>query len=264
MNEPKVTKPHWSLDLYLEYLRGFLPPEGPFDPDGEWEHAYVVYPIYAHLDVTGHAWSEKQKGILSLKRRPLPGGTGSALEVVSEVTFLDWLPTRTQRTTANITCSADALATPTSWELDSVALAAEDGSPVPLSEMHESGALNNGTVELAFEGGGRTFEVADHVTSNWSLFDALQRLPRDATPDVEFDMLDDLRLRREKQRLFSEGATTVETAAGPLRLYGLRQLGAGISPIHHWLDEQGRLLLALGKMRAYIWRDAVGPDEKVE
>lgn len=264
MDDPDATRSHWSLDLYLDYLRGFLPPEGPFDPEGEWEHAYVVYPIYAHLDVTGQAWSEKQKGLLGLKRQPSRGGKEVRLEVVSEVTFLDWLPTRTQRTAANITCSADALATPISWELESVALAAEDASPVPLSEMHESGALNNGTVELAFEGGCRTLEVGPSVTSNWSLFDALQRLPRSAAPDAEFDVLEDLRLRREKQRLFSEGATTVETAAGPLRLYGLRQLGAGISPTYYWLDEQGRLLLALGKMRAYIWRGAVAPTAEAE
>jgi hypothetical protein len=264
MGELDATRPHWSLDLYLEYLRGFSPPEGPFDANGEWEHTYAVYPIYAHLDVTGQAWSEKQKGLLTLRRRPLRGGKGVRLEVLSEVTFLDWLPTRTQRTTATITCRTDTLASPTSWKLNSVALAAEDGSPVSLSEMHESGALNNGTVELTFEGGSRAFEVANSVTSNWCLFDALQRLERDAACDVGFDMLEDLRLRRQKQRLFAEGDTSVETAAGPRRLYGFRQLGAGISPIHYWLDEQGRLLLALGKMRAYIWREAVGPNAKVE
>jgi hypothetical protein len=264
MDDLDAARPHWSLDLYLEYLRGFSPPEGPFDPEGEWEHTYVVYPIYAHLDVTGSAWSEKQKGVLGLNRRPSRGGKEVTLEVVSEVTFLDWVPTRTQRTTANITCSADALATPSSWELESVALAAEDGSPVPLSEMRESGALNNRTVELTFEGGRRTFGVADHVTSNWSLFDALQRLARDAAPDVEFDMLEDLRLRREKQSLAPVDETVVETAAGPLHLYGFRQLGAGISPTHYWLDEQGRLLLVLGKMRAYIWRGAVAPTAEAD
>jgi hypothetical protein len=68
-------------------------------------------------------------------------------------------------------------------------------------------------------------------------------------------MLEDLRLRREKQSLAPEDETVVETAAGPLHLYGFRQLGAGISPTHYWLDEHGRLLLALGKMRAYIWQD---------
>jgi hypothetical protein len=254
MTETRAT-PHWSLDLYLEYLRGFSPPEEPFDGEGEWEHSYVVYPVYAHLDVTGQAWSEKQQGLLRLTRRPFNAGGQLRLEVVSEVTFLDWLPTRTQRTSATITCHTDALASPTSWELDSVALAAEDGSPVPLSEMSESGTLDQGRVELTFEGGSRAFEVARHVTSNWSLFEALQRLPREMPPEAEFDMLEDLRLRRQKQRLFVEGATTVETAAGPLRLYGFRQLGAGISPTHYWLDEQGRVLLVLSKMRAYIWQD---------
>ncbi len=196
-----------------------------------------------------------QKGVLRLKRTPIAGEEAFRLQVVSEVTFLDWLPTRTQRTTATATCATDALGTPKAWELSSVALSAKDGSTVRLSELRESGAMRDGSIELRFDGGRRRLEVAERATSNWSLFDALQRLPRDAPPDGEFDMLEDLRLRRRRQYLVAEGTTEVTTAAGPLRLYGFRQMGEGISPTNYWLDEHGRLLLALQKTRAWIWQD---------
>ncbi len=248
---------HWSLDLYLEYLSGLSPPEGSFEAEGAWEHVYDVFPIYADLHLTGQAWSRQHKGMLRLKRTPLPGEEAFRLEVESEVTFLGWLPTRTQRTTASVKCADDRLATPLSWELESVALSAEDGSPVALSHMRESGVREDGAVELVFEGGRRTLEVSSPLTSNWSLFDAVQRLPRGEAPGAEFEMLEDLRLRRAHQRLTAEDRTEVTMGGKSVPLYGFRQIGEGISPTHYWLDEQGRLLLAFGKMRAYIWHDGV-------
>ncbi len=254
---------HWSLGLYLEYLSTLRPPTEAFDPDGAWEHTYDVFPIYAALDVTGKgAWSLQHKGVMRLKREPVSGEDAFQLHVASEVTFLGWLPTRTQRTTASIECAADTLGTPLSWELESVALSAEDSSPVPLSHMRESGVVRDGAVELTFEGGGRTLEVSSPLTSNWSLFEAVQRLPRGNMPEGEFEMLEDLRLRRAHQRLMAEDPTEVTMAGETVRLYGYRQLGEGISPLHYWLDDEGRLLLALGKMRAYIWEGVT--EEKAE
>lgn len=250
--------PHWSLALYLDYLGEISPPQGDFDPAGTWEHVYDVFPIYAQLHVTGQAWSKRHQGGLRLKRRPVIGEDAFQLEVESNVTFLQWLPTRTQRTAATIKCAADTLATPISWELESVALSARDGSPVPLSHMRESGATRDRAVELTFEGGRRTFGVGPTLTSNWSLFDALQRLPRGEAPGAEFDMLEDLRLPRAGQHLAPEGPTELSMAGRTVRLYGFHQIGEGISLTHYWLDDQGRLLLALGKMRAYIWRGESG------
>ena len=245
---------HWSLGLYLEHLSMLPPPTGAFDPNGAWEHTYDVFPIYAALDVRGKgAWSLQHKGVTRLKREPAPGEGAFDLHVASEVTFQGRLPARTQRTTASVRCAADTLGTPLSWEMESVALSAEDGSPVPLSHMRESGVVRDGAVELTFEGGGRTLEVSSPLTSNWSLFEAVQRLPRGNAPEGEFEMLEDLRLRRAHQCLRAEGPTEVTMAGETVRLYGYRQLGEGISPLYYWLDEQGRLLLAFGKVRAYIW-----------
>jgi hypothetical protein len=175
------------------------------------------------------------------------------LHVFSEVTFLDFgtLPTKHQRTSALITCRDDRLATPTRWELSSVAIGKQDGRPRPLSETREIGRVERGMVELGPGGGGRSFPVGERVTSNWSLFDAVQRLPEGAR--LSFTMLEDLRLVRRDQRLLPEGSVEVAFANRTVSLRGFRQTGEGVLPIHYWRDEQGRVLLALGNVRAYIW-----------
>ncbi len=245
--------PHWSLALYLEYLRRVRAPDSSFDPTGAWENRYDVFPVYGALDVTGKAWSSRHKGTLRIRRERGAGEDGARLHVFSEVTFLDLgtLPTKHQRTSALITCRDDQLATPTRWELTSAAIGKEDGTIRPLSEMRETGRIERGRVELAPGAGGRSFSVGERVTSNWSLFDAVQRLPEDAR--LNFAMLEDLRLVRRDQRLVPEAPVEVAFANRTVSLRGFRQTGEGVLPIHHWRDEQGRVLLALGNVRAYIW-----------
>jgi hypothetical protein len=245
--------PHWSLALYAEYLRCVRVPDSSFDPAGAWEHRYDVFPVYGALDVTGKAWSERHKGTLRIRREPGSGEEGVRLDVFSEVTFLDLgrLPTKHQRTSALITCQDDQLATPTRWELTSAAIGKEDGRPRPLSEVRETGRVERGRVELGPGARNRSFSVGERVTSNWSLFDAVQRLPAEAR--LNFTMLEDLRLVRREQRMVPEVPVEVAFANRTVSLRGFRQTGEGVLPIHYWRDEQGRVLLALGNVRAYIW-----------
>ncbi len=162
-------------------------------------------------------------------------------------------PAKTQLTTAGIRCANNALATLQSWKLESAALDA-DKKPRPLSKMSESGILVNGTIKLTSPKGiGRQINVSPNLTSNWSLFDAVQRLHKKEPPKTEFTMLEDLRLPRANQRLTSDGPIDVELGGKTIRLYGFHQIGEGILPIYYWLDEQGRLLFALGGVRIYVW-----------
>jgi len=249
--------PHWSLDIYRDYLRGVSPPEGRFDPEDAWEHVYDVFPVYGKLDVTGQAWSARHKGALRIRRTPLAQEGAVRLEVTSEVTFLDFepLPTRSQRTTARVRCLADTLSTPVAWELQSTAHNAE-GNARAMSELRESGSLYDGTLEFSNGDRSRTVQVVGEVTSNWSLFDAVHRLPCDERASFEFVMLEDLRLPRRGQSLAWAGRTEISMRGSAVRLHGYRQVGEGVLPLHYWLDEEGRLLLVLGNVRAYIWKGA--------
>jgi hypothetical protein len=244
----------FSLGPYLAQLKGFSPPAGPFDAEGSWEHTYDVYPVYGKWS----KWSKKHRGRCRIKRKALSGEDAFRLEVSSEVTFLDYgygiHPTKTQLTTASIRCVNNALATPQSWKLESAAMDGE-GEPRPLSQMSESGVFVNGTIKLTnAEGVSRKIEVSPNLTSNWSLFDAVQRMHRKKIPATDFEMLEDLRLPRANQRLTLDGLIEVELGGEMTQLYGFHQIGDGILPIHYWLDAQGRLLFALGGVRAYLWR----------
>ena len=61
------------------------------------------------------------------------------------------------------------------------------------------------------------------------------------------------------QMLRSGGAVTVEFAGGPVRLHGFRQIGRGVLPYEYWVDEQGRLVLAVGGYQGYL----LNPDEPI-
>jgi hypothetical protein len=243
----------FSLELYREYLKQFSPPTGPFDPEDSWEHIYDVYPVYGKWG----KWTEKHRGQCRIKRKVQSGEDTFRLEVSSEVTFLDFgygnHPAKTQMTKANIRCANDDLATPQSWNLESVALGAEE-KPRPLSQMSESGVFAEGTIKLTnTEGISRKIDVSRRLTCNWSLFDAVQRMHKKEPPTTNFEMLEDLRLPRANQRLTLDGQVEFELGGRKTRLYGFHQIGEGILPIHYWLDEQGRVLFALGGVRAYLW-----------
>ncbi|MHC4417974.1 MAG: hypothetical protein ACYSU6_05245, partial [Planctomycetota bacterium] len=124
----------------------------------------------------------------------------------------------------------------------------------PLSEMSEAGVLADGTIKLTSpKVKTREICVSGNLTSNWSLFDAVQRLGGKEAPSGSFTMLEDLRLVRGEQRLSFDGEAEFELGGKKMRLYGYHQIGEGILPIHYWLDEEGRLLFALGGVRVYLW-----------
>lgn len=243
----------FSLEPYLEKLKDFSPPRGEFDPEGAWEHTYDVYPVYGKWG----EHSEEHKGRCRIKRE-VAGDVGSfRLEVSSEVTYLDYgygiHPTRSQLTTVRLRCKNDWLSTLQSWELKSVALG-DKGEARPLSQMVETGFFADGTIKLtSAKVKTREICVSGNLTSNWSLFDAVQRLAGKEPPSGSFTMLEDLRLVRAGQRLSLDGEAEFELGGRKTRLYGYHQIGEGILPIHYWLDEESRLLFALGGVRVYFW-----------
>jgi hypothetical protein len=245
----------WSLEPYLEQLKDLALPKGTFDAEGPWEHAYDVYPVYGKWSES----SEKHRGFCKIQRSGKTDGGSFQLDVRSEVTYLNYgsgiHPTRSQVTTASIRCANNILASPVSWELESVALD-ESKKPRPLSEMSESAVMVDGNINLMSKKGNlREIKVNGGFTCNWSLFDAIQRMYRKETPQAAFTVLEDLRLVRANQRLRFDGLTQVQLGGSTVGLYGFHQIGEGILPIHYWLDEEGRLLFVIGGVRVYFWHN---------
>lgn len=233
---------------FLAPMRGLFeslrPPRGPFHPAGAWEHRYIVCSLQPERRANGE--NPRSYGRLVLARKPAAGNQFS-LDVDFSITTR---ASSGSRTHASLTCAADRLATPGRWELRSEAFA--DGKPAPLTgvtetAVFEAGALiRRGPVE-------RKRAMPRPFTSNWSLMEAVQRLPFDDFPPLHFDMLEDLDLRKPEQTLRRAGDVSLELAGEQVRLHAFRHIGRGILPIHYWVDDQHRLLAVTGSLRGFLW-----------
>jgi len=221
----------------LSALDDIAPPTGDFDPNGPWKHTYQIWLV-----------GRKASGFLRLERTPAPDGKSATLNV--EMSVAQMARTALQ-TNAQLDCAADPLASPRSWKIESVLLDAE-GRPIELSRVNESATVKNGTIEVKAGDKTLTRTVPSPFTTNWSLFDAVQRLSgKDAKP-LEFALLEDLDLVKENQRLSYWQDAQIELGGKTIALHGYQQIGAGILPYQYWVDDQHRLLFAISGVRAYI------------
>lgn len=231
----------------LAPLRGVLEPlripDAPFDPAGAWRCVYTVCVLAPERGAAGE--HPQPYGKLSLARKPSAAGRIS-LEVECSI------QTRARAglaTSAALVCAADRLSTPASWTLRSAVV--EGGKPVAGTEVEESAEVRGGVLVRRGRGA-RKLKLAGPFTSNWSLVDAVQRLPFDLAAPLAFDLLEDLDLHKPGQTLRAIPPVTVDLGGRATRLRCFRQTGRGILPTHYWLDERHRLIAAAGALRALV------------
>lgn len=239
----RLSRPRSFLGLD-EFLRDFQPPTEIFDPNGTWEHRYRVCVVRTEPK---KGWLCQSSGALGLRRKPANGDT-FRLEVsfgaIQGGNVMD-------RLEAQLTCKADRPGSLLSWERRSLLLDRK-GDPVADILTKETGKVAQGVVRR--QGiRERRIRVRDPVTCNWCLFDAVQRLPFHNAPFLNFTMLEELDLLRPNQRLAYRQTIVLELGGRRVRLHGFEQFGEGILPYTYWLDEQHRVLFAIGGLRAYLF-----------
>jgi hypothetical protein len=230
--------PYATLASVQPILDKFSPPAAPFDRNGAWRHTYAI-------------WLEDESdpnGFLEIERKVSSAGISLKIEsVVTQTTGAE------QSTKAEILCAPDLLCTPKSWRVESMIVDAA-GKPVQASRLAYSATAKGGVIEFQFGNRKRQRKAPLPFTSNWSLFDAVQRMPGKDMQPLRFTLLEDLDLVKLNQRLLSCEPSAVKAAGGKqLTLRCFEQTGDGILPFRYWLNEQGRLLLALSGTRAYVW-----------
>lgn len=261
MNGPggKLTLPY-PLYLVEEPLAALRPPEQPFDPNGAWQHTYRAYSIAAKSINTG---------VLTLQRR-VPAEGRSAL-TVNYAKHLEGDYVHTLE--AEIECRADALATPVKWTFGTLTTDAA-GKPLAETRLAKSGAAEGETLSVAAGERTHALPVSGDYTSNWCLFDAVQRLPRKSGEVYRFSLLDDFDQAKRNHELWysRSGTITVGGAARPneepavvnsgegggreLRLHAFQHVGDGISPTTYWVDETGRLLFVVAGLEGWFIESA--------
>jgi len=232
------TKP-LTLETLREYgaLADISPPAGRFDPNGTWKHTYQIWLV-----------ERGASGYLRLERSLSADGRSVGLSVEMSVVQA----TRAvYQTKVDLQCAPDALSTPRSWRIESMILDPK-GQPIDVAKVAETATVKDGTIEVTT--GKHTFvrKVPSVLTSNWSLFDVVQRLSGKETKPLGFALLEDLDLLKEGQRLSYWQTTKIELGGKAIPLCGYQQTGAGILPYQYWVDDPHRLLFAISGVRAYI------------
>ena len=232
----------WFLAPLRKALERMHPPQGDFDPSGAWQQVYGVYILAPARGAKSE--TPTKYGKLVLTRKAAQAGRFQ-LEVEQEIF------TRAKsglRSRATLTCAVDRLATPQEWQLQSEPF--EGSKAVAGTSVTEKAILRDRIIVRTNRS--RNIAVPGPFTSNWSLCEAIQRLPFDAPASPRFDMLEDLDLLKTGQSLHPVEGVTLELAGRNLRLHAFRQTGHGILPTHYWLDDEHRLIAAAGSLRGII------------
>jgi len=244
MAKTKAAQPERTRPITVESLKAFgalgslsLPAE-PFDPTAEWTQTYRLWLVQRY----------RSGGKLVVHRTP-SGRDGVRLRVESTLAEYGG---HLRRIEAVLDCAADTLCSPRGWRLKATHLDVRD-KPTAGSGLSERGTLAGGTWTVRFGDRSRKRKIPSPVTSNWSLFEAVQRLPGKDTQPLSFAMLDEMDLLKPDQRLSFCGTKEVQVGGRKRMLRGYAQIGRGVLPWQYWVDEQSRLLLAFSGVRAYVW-----------
>lgn len=232
--------------LPLRACQAFAPEAG-FDPAGDWEHSYRLW--VRHFDTRD---GSERHGSLRLRRARAADG-GLSLEVRQESVERDG---SADLVVAELTCAADALATPRRWHLTRFLLD-DDRRPLDGTRFDELGEVGTHLVARRLAGD-EELPVPAAWTANWCLFDCVQRLAPDAAP-LEFDLHDELARLRPGHRLAPVGTATATLHGHELLLTGFELTGPGTLPFTFWRDEGQRVLVAADLQRGFVWDANAGP-----
>ena len=241
-----------TLGALEEYgaLSGFEVPSGGFDPQGAWKHTYRIWMV-ASGGLTPRPADMHYRGFLAIDRKPAAGGNAVALEVRQSILQQAMA---VHETVVKMECAPDALCSPRSWKLTHTVL---DGrlKPVAAARVEQTGKLANGSLQIDDGRASARRSVGlppGQVTGNWSLFDAVGRLPRREASPVDFTLLQDLDQIKASQRITYRGTARHSLGGSAVALHRYQHVGQGMLPYQYYVDEQGRLLVAIGGLRAYI------------
>jgi hypothetical protein len=222
-----------NMLVELDAITKLPPAPGNFSPSGNWMHSYRIWTCHGYRES-----GNENVGFLRIERIGNSGDTFT-LNVHQEVVQTDAIIHIIE---GKIKCRNNPLASPVQWKLQSRFIG-PDGKHIS---------------ELLSSDNGKAAEGAETTTSDFCLFEAVQRLAFDKGSSVSFDLLEGMRLSKPHHRLFYRGVSPMKIEGQDIPLHCFVQLGSGILPYEYWLDDRHRLLAVTSMNKAYIL------DEKAE
>jgi hypothetical protein len=211
----------------LKAVETFPPTPQDFKPSQEWVNTYRLWTCHGYRES-----GNQNVGFLRIERIHDSDQTFK-LKVHQEVLQTDVMVGIIDGT---ITCRNNSLASPTRWNLSNQLIGA-DGENIPELFSDNNGVPNKGI---------------ERITSDWCLFEAVQRLAFDEQTSLSFDLLEGMSLLKSKHRLSYSGVHSESTSVANTPLHRFVQFGSGILPYEYWLDARHRLLIVTSMNKAYI------------
>ncbi|MHB9036431.1 MAG: hypothetical protein ACYC64_07170 [Armatimonadota bacterium] len=248
--------PH-HLDTLQEYFAAYPIENDTFDPCSAWENNYSLWFV---IPGTPPAAGSTGKGAGMLRiRRGLTNAGEFALDIISTTTALE--NNKSHKKIINITCDNNLLSTPKRWSLRSCIYYA-DGQPAKHTDVSISGKVASNVI-IRNSAKERKLKAPKYFTSDWSLFDAIQRLSFVVGLPISFDMFEDMDILKSDQKLVYTHSVEINAGRQVIRLHGFEQIGCGILPHYYWLDDQHRLIAAMKGTCAYLLdTSATLPEDK--
>ena len=223
----------------------FAPAPESFSPQGDWSqsyHIWLCHGFYGLLNIEG--------GYLRIERHSNKGNEFT-LSVVQKYVNWDGI---VETVTAEIKCKNDELSSPSRWEI-SREFRDAGNNVIPHLSLRQSGYIEGNTAILDIQGIRSKKTAARRLTSDWCIFDMVQRLPSDAQKTLEFDMFESLSVLKPDQTIRRMDSHSDRPGFYSGTLTRFVQTGRGVLPWEYWLDSKKMLVLATSGNRAYILDD---------
>ncbi len=224
-----------------------------FNPKGDWEHSYRMWSCYGYWHK-----SNKNDGWVKISRKVLAGDGTQTLkikQVVNNFVGRKNEPTVFTVIETEITCSIDILSSVLAWKVNRKFVYEDESLIMPPTHIQKTGNLSAGQLVRKMNGQKMMQALPGKVSSNWGLFEAVQRMPLDTGLPLEYTLLEDFDLVKRNHKLSYLRTETSSWMEDSQAVHYFQQTGDGVFPFEYWLDKNHKLFLVTSGPRAYVLDD---------
>ena len=215
------------------------------EPTENWKHNYLSWTCHCY-----EKYKNKDSGLLTIERKNNPSDDGFDLIIHQKTVNTGGIVNIVD---ATISCNNDTLSTPLHWVMKS-RFTDIHGKIRPELTLISKANIEGDVIHLDSNNSKSTKIIKNKISSDWCLFDAVQRLPFENFPEKKFDTFEALHRFKPNQTLrFRDDFK--QTIKGNIDLQCFSQIGEGVLPYEFWVDKNHKPLIVITFSRAYILND---------
>lgn len=222
-------------------FQGLPPPDNIFKPEGDWTQTYRIF--------TCHGYTHRKnltRGFLKIQRENKASGDQIHFRIKQKIVNSEG---RVQKIDADVRAKNDNLATLLHWSVESRFFNSA-GNKIPDLSMSEEYDIETYREVVSEESS--VFKPTGPITSDFTLFEAIPRLPFSTEANPSFHVVEGLTLFKRNHYLVYRGEDSLKTEKQDATLQWFHQIGEGVLPYEYWVDNHRRLIAATTLSRAYL------------